>query len=423
MIRERLRAFFSRGAEATVAVVLVLAFFLVFIVILWYSFPKGVGLGNAIRSLESPPPSVHPVEAGHAEERWEQRVAKLSNVKRNVKSKLAASIVWSAANEGLELGEHDAVQTLAQSGASIVFEKNQEISLGENSLIVIRRFEKDAQSDARRVSVVLLGGVLEGSVGTRPGGATAVEIVAGKSSASIASPAGGTTKFRVAAATDDASAISVVSGRADVRVGDRTVSVGAGQAVTVSPQGLIQGPKTISKAPVLVSPDKGAVIRSRVLPMNVALAWSDEVPGRTYRVEIARDASFREPVIDRSVEATAFDCQELPAGRYYWRVRAADGIAEGRVAAARSFEIETDLQPPTLRVDFPGGALEHGPVAIRGATDPNVKVYIGKEPVPVGPDGTFEASVVLRPGAQIVVVEAVDAAGNIAYASRTLAAR
>jgi hypothetical protein len=74
-------------------------------------------------------------------------------------------------------------------------------------------------------------------------------------------------------------------------------------------------------------------------------------------------------------------------------------------------------------VDFPGGALEHGPVAIRGATEPNVKVYIGKEPVPVGPDGTFEASVVLRPGAQIVVVEAVDAAGNIAYASRTLAAR
>jgi len=422
-MRNRLRAFFSRGAEATVAVVLVLAFFLVFIVILWYSFPKGEGLGSAIRSLESPPSTPGPVAVGHEEEHWQQKLAKLASVKRSVKTKQASSIVWSTAAEGLELGERDAVQTFAQSGANIAFERNQEMSLGENSLIVIRRFEKDAASDAHRVSVVLLGGVLEGSMTAPTGAPTSVEIVAGKSSASIASPAGGTTKFRVAAAPDDASAISVVSGSADVRVGDRTVSVGAGQTLSVTPQGLIQGPKSIARAPALVSPEKGAVLRSRVLPVDVAFAWQDDAPGRTYRIEIARDPSFREPLVDRRVPATSFRFPELPTGRYYWRVRAAEGLSEGRVAAARSFEVESDLQPPQLRVEFPEGSLEHGSITVRGETDPDAKVYIGKEPVAVGPDGAFEASVVLRRGAQIVVVEAIDAAGNIAYASRTLAAR
>jgi hypothetical protein len=99
------------------------------------------------------------------------------------------------------------------------------------------------------------------------------------------------------------------------------------------------------------------------------------------------------------------------------------GPSEGRAAPARTFEVASDQAPPALRVEFPEGPLQHGEIVIRGATEPGAKVYIGKAQAAVGPDGAFEASVVLARGVQIVVVEAVDSAGNIAYTSQTLAAR
>lgn len=409
--------------DATIAVVLVLAFFLVFMVILWFSFPKGVGLGNAIRSLA---PAEHP---GHQPvvdrqgSRWERRVAKLATVDRNVKNKEANSIVWGEATKGLELGEQDAIQTFSDSGATIDFERHQQLTLGENSLVVIRRMERDAVSDARRASVVLLGGEVEGSIGPASGGPSSVEIVAGRAAANITSRAGGATTFRIAAKPNDASSISIVTGAADVSIGGRLVTVRAGQTVSVSPDGAISGPRAIASAPTLLTPDNGAMLRARLLPLSVGFAWKDNAPAGGARIEVARDPSFRPLVFDRHVTGSSLNGPGLVAGRYYWRVRLSDGMTEGRTAPARSFEVRSDVDPPSLHVGFPEGPLDPGPVTIRGTTEPGALVYIGRKECPVGPDGAFEGSVLLRPGAQVVIVEAVDAVGNFAYASRTLAAR
>ena len=422
-MRDRLRALFSRGAEALLAVVFVLVFFLVFMVILWWSFPKGVGLGSAIRSMAPTAARSHEISVPGEHSRWVQTVARLATVNRSVKNKLADSIVWSNANEGLELGAQDAVQTFSESGASIAFERDQKISLSENSLVVIRRLEQDPESGSRRASVVLLGGALEGSVGSGASGCSSVEVVAGKTATSIAPRGAGQTKFRIATSPDDTSSISILSGHADLRVGDRVVSVGAGQTVRVTAQGAVLGPRAIANAPVLVAPEDGAVVRSRVLPVDVVFSWKGDAANPGYRFQIARDPSFREPIFDRRVTDATAHCPDLPAGRFYWRVRASDGMADGQIAAPRSLEVAVDAEPPSLRVAFPEGALEHGVVPIRGTTEPGASVFIESDAVPVSADGSFEKDVVLRRGAQVVVVEAVDAAGNVAYASRTLVAR
>ncbi len=422
-MQNRLKSFFSRGRDATLAVVLVLAFFLIFMIILWFSFPKGTGLGTAIGTLTPPAsPKPQPAVPGAPQTQWEQSIAQLASVKHNVKSKLASSIVWMPASEGLKLAERDAVQTQAQSAATIVFQKNQQITLGENSLVVIRRVDRDAATDAHRVSVVLLGGALEGSVAGVAGGGS-VEILAGKASASIAAQGAGATNFRIAAATDDTSSITVTSGSANIQVGGRAVKVGPGQTVGIDAKGAIQGPRSIARPPALLTPENGAIFRTRLLPQDVAFTWKGEDRDKSFRVEVARDAAFHDTVIDEHVADARLAYPDLPAGRYYWRVRAVDKTAEGKVASPRAFEVARSSDPPKLDVTFPEGPLSHGPITVRGTTSPGARVFVLNLPVPVGPDGAFEGQVTLRAGAQVVVVEAIDSIGNTAYASRTLTAR
>jgi len=62
-------------------------------------------------------------------------------------------------------------------------------------------------------------------------------------------------------------------------------------------------------------------------------------------------------------------------------------------------------------------------LSLHGETDPGARVFVGKSSCAVAADGTFEAQVALSRGVQIVVVQAVDVLGNVAYASRMIAAR
>jgi len=421
-VRQRLRAFFSRGGDLTFALVLVVAFFLVFMVILILSFPKGVGIDTR-REPEAQRSAPPPPQAGTRPESWESTVARLTWVQRNVKAKPADSIVWTPASAGLSLGEQDAVQTFADSGASIAFDRNQTISLGENALIVIRRFEREPALGAQRASVVLLRGAVEGSVAGSSRGASTVEVVAGHAATSISSAGGGTTRFRVAAGTDEASVVAVTRGRAEVKVGNRSIAVGSGQSLTIRSNGSVSGPSSLAPPPVLETPADGATVFSGALPANIGFVWKPVGEDASYRIEIARNASFKEPLLDRPVAEASFGVPDLPAGSYAWRVRSIRKGAEGRPSEIRTFDVATDRDPPALHVQFPVGRQRAGVLSLHGETDPGARVFVGKSSCAVAADGTFEAQVALSRGVQIVVVQAMDVLGNVAYASRMIAAR
>ena len=70
-------------------------------------------------------------------------VAMLSRVHRDVRSKKADAIAWRTAYKGLKLFDKDSIQTFSKSTAVIKFDEHNELELGPNSLIIIKRSESD----------------------------------------------------------------------------------------------------------------------------------------------------------------------------------------------------------------------------------------------------------------------------------------
>ena len=79
--------------------------------------------------------------------------------------------------------------------------------------------------------------------------------------------------------------------------------------------------------------------------------------------------------------------------------------------------MEQDLEAPLLELS-PIRQLATGEYRLSGRTSPDARVYVRGEAVAVSADGTFEYIFRSAPGAQAIVVEAIDAVGNIASNSQ-----
>lgn len=62
---------------------------------------------------------------------------------------------------------------------------------------------------------------------------------------------------------------------------------------------------------------------------GVSLAWTGSEPAARYRVQIGRDADFRDTLLERDVEAgSSLDIDRISPGRYFWRVAGIDQAGE-----------------------------------------------------------------------------------------------
>jgi hypothetical protein len=142
-----------------------------------------------------------------------------------------------------------------------------------------------------------------------------------------------------------------------------------------------------------------------------------------YRVRVARDAEMNDVLVDESVASPGHRFASLTSGRYFWQVNGTSDGIESAPSGIRSFRLERDRSAPTLQVDLPVLAVETDRLLIRGTTDPGARVLVGNTPVAPDRSGAFEYSLALRPGPNLVVVEAVDAHGNASYFSEYVNAK
>ena len=127
-------------------------------------------------------------------------------------------------------------------------------------------------------------------------------------------------------------------------------------------------------------------------------------------------------VYEEDLTGQQFVHGSLDPGVYYWNVTTLiDGI-EGLAGPVRSLTLVEDLAPPELSVTLPERVFGSGPLLIRGLVDPGARVLIGRDEVQPLASGEFEHSLLLEPGPNLVVVEAVDDVGNVAYYSRYVTA-
>src|SRR5262249_47769219 len=161
-------------------------------------------------------------------------------------------------------------------------------------------------------------------------------------------------------------------------------------SLAIRANGSVVGPTSLAPPPVLETPVNGATVFSGAVPANIAFAWKPVGEDASYRIELARNASFKEPLLNRPVADARFGVPFLPAGSYAWRVRSIRKGAEGRPSEIRTFDVATDRDPPALHVEFPVGRQRAGVLSLHGETNPGAKVFVGKSSCAVATDGTFE---------------------------------
>jgi len=423
-------AWVQRAARLALPLLLVALFFFAFVVILNASFPHGASLGSMVRyggllggdSLPSNPLLPQIRGRGVAPE---PLVAHMSSLQRNVRHRSADSVAWAGAYQGMELQNRSAVQTLASSNAVLDFEQGSRLVLGENTLAVVRKFERNPVSREKTAVVLVLTGELEGSVAPAKGDALEVQVTTGSAQGRILGARGGgnaASTFRVSENPDHTSTFSVFSGEAEVSAAGRSVRVGPGYTITVDPKHPLGRPSKLPEAPALRRPEDDTVRWYRTSPPLVLFEWAEERKDAKFWIEIARDPNFESVVHKGEVEGGSFFHGNLPEGDYWWRVASVLTWARSAPATAQHLRILHDIVPPELRVDFPAQPVPSDSVVLSGRSEPNARIHVADREVRADSHGDFEVAVKLVPGIQPVVVQAMDDAGNVSHRSAFLMA-
>jgi hypothetical protein len=429
MFLKIVKSILSRGTEVFLSVALVLVCFLAILFLLGLSFPLGTGLGDLLsgddRSFLERKRSGEFGFTLSGEREGPPTIAHLSRTYNTVKDRPVHAISWSSSRQGMELQDGHAVQTFHGSGATISFDKGSDLKLGPDALVVLKRFARDRFGNARRASLVVLDGELRARIGQAGRGPMDLEIVtpSGTTTVRSASAPNGRADLRVAANPDGSSTFTVFEGVGEVSARGRTVTVRPDHSVTVPRAGLPSGPVRLPSAPVVTAPPEDAAYHYRSVPPKIRFAWNAEDESDSYRLMIARDPEFLDLVYDKRMPDSELNHGNLKKGQYYWRVSGMAGWSESAPGPPRRLGVVLDSEPPDLHVSFPEETVFGNRFSLRGSVEPGSEVFIGNEPVPTNATGEFEYDLALRRGLSVVVVEAVDTAGNTAYRSQLVNAK
>jgi hypothetical protein len=355
-------------------------------------------------------------------------IARLVQMRESVKSRSAGSEEWIDARSAMPLHQNDALRTYESSSASLEFGSGDSLEIEENTLFVIRPPRREAGIEEIALSVV--PGDLFDGLGSKPAAERARTLAAETEKRQITlkpvrgSDPGKKTRVIVKALPDSSTGVEVQGGAVEVTgTQGPKVTVQEKMVTRVSDKGAVAEPRAPLAAPELVSPKDRANFTFQSRVPRVDLLWKEVERASEYRIVVARDTGFKKIFADEKVKGTSLAVSNLPSGTYYWRVcaREADGFV-GPYSAARAVVAVYDDAPPTLSILSPPEMyVSPTPsVELKVKTESGARAKVNGQKVNVSTDGSFVHPVALKEGVNLVTVEVVDAAGNLAYGKRLL---
>jgi hypothetical protein len=431
MFVSRLKKTIKGALEGFFAVLLVLLFYSVFLYFLNTLFPSGTSLKALIADQGSTDSSrlseignrglIHTDDARESDTASEV-AAVLSMTRNDVKSKGAAQIAWRSAQKGKSLYDRDAVQTLSRSSAAIQFAENTTLDMGSNSLVIIKQLTHDPVYREKRSFMVLVEGDMRGKMDASDQESVYLEIATpgAKLRTESGGPGAEQVDFKISVNPDKSTTISVYEGSAEVTAEGETVTVEANQSTVVTLDQAPIDPRDLPQAVKLKKPSGNNTFRYRDLPPKIRFAWKAQPDASRYHFVVARDAAFRDIVTDERFSKTKFAHGNLKMGTYFWKVSAFEETIEGFFSETRQLRVVRDRKPPMLKVKFPPQTIYRGRYTLRGKTDPGAKVFVSGKRVKTTKNGSFNYDLKLRPGINVIVVEAFDAVNNVTYRTQRI---
>jgi hypothetical protein len=346
--------------------------------------------------------------------------ALLQESKNMVKRKPSDGIAWQRVGSGTALFDRDAVQTFKRSSAEIFFDNENSLEMSENSLIIIRKMEKDVFRNVRHSQVVVVDGELRGRLSkTNKDQALFVEVnTPGAVTQIIGKEA--PAEFSIKVNPDKSSTVVVYSGTAKMMVKGQTVVIEENESVTMDEGEMPSEPELLPDPVRLTSPSRDKYFYYRDLPPKVRFEWDEIKEFNSFHLRLARDPEFKEVLADEILSQTSFEHGNLRQGEYYWYVNAMDDWAEGNFGEIRHIKIIKDDIPPILELATTAKETMQKYFIVKGKSEPGAKVYIDGKETKLSSKGEFEYKANLRRGVNVFVIEAVDRTGNVAYATHTV---
>jgi hypothetical protein len=413
--------------EASVVVVTVLIFFCLFLLLLNFIFPSGTSLKelvnyNGMSTLKSlSRSSLHELQI-EAVGNMTSVIAELALKENNVKAKRARAIAWKSANKGMYFYSRDSIQTFKESSALITLDRDNVIKMGENSLIIIKSLETDPFLGKRSV-LEMTDGKLRGRIKGATTDSFKVEINTPSSVTRVKSTNGTNTKtnFMITVNPDKSSTVTVYEGVAEVAAQGQVVLVEKNTGITVNPGEVPSSPQPLLPPSALSGPGDGDIFYYQDLPPNIRFTWNTLARADSYHFILATDPDFQQVVEDINLSELNFMHGNLKEGKYYWKVSGKEDGREGWFSNVRKINIVNDCKGPMLSVRFPDEMGKYAQdIILTGVTEPRAAVFVQGIQISTNKYGRFMHTTHLKPGINVVVVESVDAAGNITYKSQIL---
>ena len=349
-----------------------------------------------------------------------------------VKVRISGSEEWQAAQLKMPLYQNDAVRTYENATAQIAFGEQGSLEVGQNTLLIIKPLRREALG--KEIAVAPVPGEIADRIASAPPAerAGALEAEAAKRQVTIRPVPGqgktaGKTRAMVRALPDQSTSVEAVTGTLEVaRPQGAGVTVKEKMVTRVDDKGALAAPRLPLTSPALLSPKDGAAYAFQSKIPRVEMTWKQVERATDYRILVASDASFKSIFADEKVKGTSLTLTNLPPGTYYWRVSARDSEGfTGAYSASRSLKAVYDDSPPQLSILSPRDMFVSPTPAVdlKGKTESAVRVKVNGEKVSVAQDGSFTHTLTLKEGVNMVTIEAIDPAGNLAYGRRVLTYR
>lgn len=405
----------------------VAVFFVFLTVLIRVYFPQGTSLGeNQVWASASPSPEGNvQLEVGSTKSLAEQFFAgQILTIKRRVQRRGANSLAWSEANVGDMFTENDAVQTFARSTALLKVSDESRITIGQNSLIVFDKREADPFVAQQGSALVMINGELSGTLTSDDDAPFAFGMTLPNSELTLVRESGDdNVEFLVTVNDDQSTTVNLHGGSAEIvsRDGRRT-KIGEDQSVTIDSSGTEITVSNLPAAPSSIGPVNETTMTYRNVPETVEFRWDAATNADRYHIVVARDPEFLDRVVDDDVIDTTFRHGALGPGTYYWHVRSRVGWSQSQMSGVRRLVVVQDTAPPSLELEPLPATVTAGQWRLHGRTESDAQLFVDDAPVPHD-NGRIDHPIELKPGANIIVVKAMDDVGNLNYASISVNAK
>jgi hypothetical protein len=417
---------FRRGAalmalsEFGLVVGAVAIFFVFLTVLVRVTFPEGTTLGENHSWSAGLLPDSGDVELEFSSPSSFAEIfaGEILTIQRRVQRRGASSLAWSEANVGDTFTQNDAVQTFAKSTALLKVNEQSRITIGQNSLIVFEKRAADPFAAQQGSALVMINGELSGTLISDDNSPFELGITLPSSDLTLVRRSlDDDVEFLVTVNDDQSTTVNLHGGSAEITGRDgKRVTINENQSVTIDASGTELTVRNLPGAPRSTGPVNSGTVTYRNVPETIDFTWDAVANADRYHIVIARDAEFSDRVVDDDVIGTSFRHGALGPGDYYWNVRSRVAFAQSQMSNVRRLRVIQDTAPPALELESPPATVTAGQWRLHGKTDSGAHLYVDDAPVSHD-NGRIDHPIELIPGANIIVVKAMDEVGNLSYAS------